>query len=221
VPHEIEKVSQLVPSASVPERRLLIVPELEQFATDGVVVWTPELVDLLLNWSDFKIPGHGIYRMALVSRKLTTGQVYDRDKDICITDPLTKWNSSLPEEQQLDMSIVYANTASTHPGVGNGSGNYGRIEFFTREHFDRQRERYPKSPPQSSFSSSWSKILDCSLRDQHVDLRGHHCTQDYRSEGWLPNWLMQGNVHVSEPYRHIVTLERSPAGEIMPRCFAL
>lgn len=221
MPHEIDKASQLVPSAAVPERRLLIVPELEQFATDGVVVWTPELVELLLNWSDFKIPGHGIYRMALVSRTLTSDQVYDDDKDNCISNPLTDWNSSLPEAQQLDMSIVYGNTASSHPGVGNGSGNYGRIEFFTRENFDRQREQYPKSPPQSIFSCVWNSILDRSLRHQHVDLREHSFTQDYDSGMWVSRWLTQGNVHMSEPYRHIVTLEQTPEGELMPRCFAL
>ena len=146
---------------ALPPRRLLIVRELEQFASDGVVQWTPELVEAIIGWSDLGTDAPGVYRLALVSRTLTTEQA--EGQEATFSKLLFAWNDSLSEERRLQLSIVYGNTASSHSGPQyrcDGSDRLGRVEFFTQEYFDRMPDR----GYHDRTLGGWHGILDRSLQ---------------------------------------------------------
>lgn len=190
----------------LPQRRLLIVRELEQFATDGIVRWTSELVQSLIDWSDLATDAPGVYRLALVSETLTTEQA-----DQGFTDLLMAWNDSLPEERQLQLNVTYGNTASANKGPRyrcDGSDRVGRVEFFTSEFFGRVsgRNKLDRS------LGGWHDVLERSLKAHHIGIL------NWMPQGNYPeDWLNAGFVHQGEPYGHIVMLDRTPEGVLAHR----
>ena len=196
-------------SSTIPElppRRLLIVRELERFATDGIVCWTPELVQSLIDWSDLATDAPGVYRLALVSETLTTEQANQGFADL-----LMAWNDTRPEECQLQLNITYSNTASTNKGPRyrcDGSDRIGRVEFFTSEFFDRVsgRNKLDRS------LGGWHGIIERCLKAHHIGIL------NWMPQGNYPDgWLDAGFVHQGEPYGHIVMLDRTPEGVLSHR----
>lgn len=200
------------PSPDHPGRRLLIVPELAQFATDGTVTWTQELVDTFAAWSDFGNPESRICRMAFVSQTLTTDQI--RSKGNSFSDALANWNEALPQDQQLELSIWYGNNASSHPGVGAGNDRVGHVHFFTREHFDKHRTMSWSASPVPD-AGAWHHIFEQSLRSHHIVLHDVYRVPD------PGHWLEVGQVRQSDPYRRIVMMSRSPESELDCQLFSV
>lgn len=196
----------------LPERRLLIVRELDDFTTGGIMRWTPELVEAFMAWSDFGTRAPGTYRIAFVSQTLTTEQVRGGKNGHAFTDVLQAWNVARHEEDRLKLIVQYGDTSACYLDGkyrNDGSDRVGIIEFFTSEFFGRASG----SNALDRRLGGWHKILERSLRSHHIAVTN-----------WMPHgnhpedWLQAGFVHQGDAYRHVVLLDRMTNGNLAYKC---
>ena len=164
----------------LPERRLLIIRELDDFTTGGIMRWTPELVETFMAWSDFGTRAPGTYRIAFVSQTLTTEQVRGGKNGHAFTDVLQAWNVARHEEDRLKLIVQYGDTSACYLDGKYRNDGSERQHLQHRGSWHGQPQGRSRTAPhlkrpipgQGEHHVRWRKLRDLGLHSpgilQHV-----------------------------------------------------